>query len=367
MGQPIVLPAIAGTNRAITLLDSARIATIQTPGCLLTLIMTPMGQPIVFLAIAGMPRIIIMICNAPSATPQMPGCQQATITTALLNAINATNQDRKREISIKPIQILLTNDDGIQSPGLFATARALAEIGFVQVVAPRDQSSGAGRSLPVTSDGKIQINQVQVNDQPWDVYAVGGTPAQAVLHAILEILPARPNLIVSGVNYGENVGNGITISGTIGAALEGASLGIPSLAVSLETDPKHHYSLSETVDFTAAAYFTTYFSRQMLSKQFPADVDVLKIDIPCDATPDTGWVVTRVSPNRYFEPLKPQRTSWDIPGIVGYRANGDYSQEEAGTDVYALHIQRLVSVTPLSLDMTSRVNLKEFEGLLRAA
>jgi 5'-nucleotidase len=182
---------------------------------------------------------------------------------------------------------------------------------------------------------------------------------------VLEILPSKPNLIVSGINYGENVGNGITISGTVGAALEGASLGIPALAVSLETDQEHHYSLSEAVDFSAAAYFTAYFSRLVLSKRFPADVALLKIDVPCDATPETGWVVTRVSPNRYFEPLKPQRASWDMPGVVGYRAKGDYSQEEPGTDVYALHIQRMVSVTPISLDLTARVNLDEFEEILR--
>ncbi len=266
---------------------------------------------------------------------------------------------------MKPIQILLTNDDGIQSPGLFATASALAEIGFIQVVAPREQSSGAGRSLPVTSDGKIEISQVQVNNQPWEVYAVGGTPAQAVLHAVLEILPAKPNLVVSGINYGENVGNGVTISGTVGAALEAAALGIPALAVSLQTDPEHHFSLSSSVDFSTAAYFTTYFSRLMLSKKMPNDVSVLKIDVPCDATPETGWVVTRVSPNRYFIPLKPQRASWELPGVVGYRAIGDYTQEEPGTDVYALHVQRVVSVTPISLDLTARVNLAEFEDLLR--
>ncbi len=93
-----------------------------------------------------------------------------------------------------------------------------------------------GRSLPKTSDGKIRIDQVQVNDQPWKVYAVGGTPAQAVLHAVLEILPQKPDLLVSGINFGENIGTSITISGTVGAALEGAALGIPSLAISLETD-----------------------------------------------------------------------------------------------------------------------------------
>ena len=127
---------------------------------------------------------------------------------------------------LKP-QILLTNDDGILSPGLWAAAEALAELGFVHVVAPRDQFSGAGRSLPSTSDGIITPRQVTVHGKEWTVYSVGGTPAQAVLHAVYEILPERPNLVVSGINYGENLSVGITASGTVGAALEGAGLGVP--------------------------------------------------------------------------------------------------------------------------------------------
>src|SRR5512136_339968 len=153
----------------------------------------------------------------------------------------------------KPIQILLTNDDGIQSPGLWAAAGALSDLGYVHVVAPRDQFSGAGRSLPSTSDGIISPQHMQVNGKLWTVYSVGGTPAQAVLHAICEILPEPPDLIVSGINYGENLGVGITVSGTVGAAMEGASNGIPSLAVSLETDESDHLSYSTKIDFSAAA------------------------------------------------------------------------------------------------------------------
>jgi 5'-nucleotidase len=81
-------------------------------------------------------------------------------------------------------QILLTNDDGIRSPGLWAAASALSEIGFVHVTAPRDQYSGAGRSLPSTSDGIIEPRQITVNGKEWTVYSVGGTPAQSVLHAV---------------------------------------------------------------------------------------------------------------------------------------------------------------------------------------
>ena len=138
--------------------------------------------------------------------------------------------------------ILLTNDDGIRSPGLWAAASELSKIGYVTVAAPREQSTGMGRSLPSTSDGVIKKEQVQVNGQEWTVYAVGGSPAQAVLHAVLEIVPHKPDLVVSGINYGENVGLGITISGTVGAAMEATSLGFPEMAVSLQTEAQYHLS-----------------------------------------------------------------------------------------------------------------------------
>jgi 5'-nucleotidase len=265
----------------------------------------------------------------------------------------------------KPIQILLTNDDGIQSPGLWAAAEALSELGYVHVVAPRNQFSGAGRSLPSTSDGIIIPQQMQVGGKLWTVYSVDGTPAQAVLHAICEILPERPNLVVAGINYGENLGVGITVSGTVGAAMEGAGNGIPSLAVSLETDQKDHLSYSTEIDFRAAAYFATIFARQMLSKTFPADVDLIKVDIPCDATIETPWVVTRLSKHRYFVAVTPKRSSWEQPETVGYRRIEQLDGIGADTDVYALRVRRVVAVTPLSLDMTSRVDMKDFDQLLR--
>src|SRR5512144_197939 len=157
-------------------------------------------------------------------------------------------------------QILLTNDDGILSPGLWAAAAALSKLGFVTVTAPRDQCSGMGRSLPSTSDGIIEEKKVQVNDQEWTVYSVGGSPAQTVLYGILDVMKRQPDLVVSGINYGENVATGVTISGTVGAALEGAALGIPSLAVSLEAAPEYHLSYSEKVSFLAAAEFTYRFA-----------------------------------------------------------------------------------------------------------
>ena len=253
--------------------------------------------------------------------------------------------------------ILLTNDDGIESPGLWAAAAALAELGEIFAVAPSQQSSGAGRSLPAHSDGVIVPRTVRVNGATWTAYGVGGSPAQAVLHGILEIMPRRPALVVSGINYGENVGAGVTISGTVGAALEGAAQGIPSLAVSLETDVEHHRSYATTVDFATAAHFALYFARWMLTSPLPNDVDVLKVDVPAEATPQTPWVVTRLSRQNYYDPVRPLRNAWEEARPVGYERAGDPAADPPDTDIHVLRVQKLVSVTPLSLDLTSRVDL----------
>ena len=262
-------------------------------------------------------------------------------------------------------QILLTNDDGIRSPGLWCAAASLSDLGFVTVTAPRDQSSGMGRSLPNSSDGIIQEQRVQVNGREWSVFAVGGSPAQAVLHGIYEVMKRKPDLVVSGINYGENVASGVTISGTVGAAMEAASLGIPALAISLETDSKYHISYSEEMDFTVAAHFAALFARLLLERNFPADVDLLKVEVPSDATANTPWQLTRVSRQRYYEQLAPERKSWDEPGTIGYRESALLESEPQDTDVYILRKKRMVSVSPLSLDLTSRVDFAELDRLMR--
>ena len=260
--------------------------------------------------------------------------------------------------------ILLTNDDGIRSPGLWAAASELSKIGYVTVAAPREQSTAMGRSLPITSDGTIRKEQVQVNGQEWTVYAVGGSPAQAVLHGILEIIPEKPDLVVSGINYGENVGLGITISGTVGAAMEAASNGFLALAVSLETEAHYHLSHSEDIDFKTAGYFTGYFARLLLDKKLPRDVDLLKVEVPSHATLETGWEMTRLSRLRYYEPVPAERESWEHPGPISYRRE-DLKEEREDTDVFVLRDKKLVSVTPVNLDMTARVDLKELEDFYK--
>ena len=262
-------------------------------------------------------------------------------------------------------QILLTNDDSIDSPGLRAAAHALSELGYVHVVAPRVQQTSMGRALPRESDHIVEARELTVDGKTWTVYAVGGSPAQAVLHGLLEIMQVKPDLVVSGINYGENVASGITISGTVGAALEGASFGYPSLAVSLQTQICEHFSLSEQVDFSTAAYFTKHFARKLLNGSMPFDVDILKVDIPANATPETEWRLTRQSRQRYFH-VSPETDPKTGATRIGYKAFVDENKVEANSDLRAVLVDGVVSVTPISLDLTSRVDFEQLEALLKA-
>lgn len=257
----------------------------------------------------------------------------------------------------KPL-ILLTNDDGVQSPGIAAAAKVLAGLGDLVVVAPRDQQTSAGRSLPVTTDGRIERVRIKLpqSTEEIEAYAVGGTPAQSVLHAMLEILPRLPDVVVSGINYGENVGTGVTISGTVGAAMEAAAMGTRSLAVSLQILGEEWYTY-HNLDFSTAADFTLRFTRVLLRRALPADVDLLKVDVPADAKPDTPWRITRQSRQRYYQPYLIRDGGWSSRGYVSARVKVMEKEVEKDSDVYAIMYDKVVSVTPMSLDLTSRTDL----------
>lgn len=267
-------------------------------------------------------------------------------------------------INHRPL-ILITNDDGIDSPGLLAAVRAVRGLGDVLVVAPTRQWSGAGRAFARETTGAITPRTLDVDGERIPAFAVDGSPAQVVLHALLELAPRPPDLLVVGINYGENPGADVTCSGTIGAALQGASCGVPALAVSRQAPKEVHINLSDEVDFTTAAHFTRFFARRMLAVALPFDVDVLKVDVPDCATPETPWRLTRQSRQTYFRPVPPRRSDLSQPGRMDYEAAWDIRDLEPDSDIYALAVDRVVTVTPLSLDLTSRTDLAEVVRLLQ--
>jgi 5'-nucleotidase len=265
---------------------------------------------------------------------------------------------------VERAQILLTNDDGIQSPGLWAAAAALSRLGYVTVAAPRDQASSTGRSMPRTSDGKIERSVMRINGQDWPVYSVGGTPAQTVLHAVLEIMSSPPQLVVSGINYGENFGTCITISGTVGAALESAAMGIPSMAVSLQLLSTDYLSYAD-LDFSTAGHFTYLFGKMLLEKPLPDDVDLLKVEVPAQATPQTPWRMARLARHRYYHPEANRTGTWDEPYYMDGKPRVARHEVTPDTDIYTVLYDKMVAVTPLSLDSTSRVDLQALEQSLK--
>jgi 5'-nucleotidase len=258
--------------------------------------------------------------------------------------------------------ILITNDDGIASPGLLAAVRAVLDLGEVWVVAPRLQQSGLGRSF---TSGKVQVQQgvLDIDGTQVRTFALDTSPAQAVRHGILRFLPRVPDLAISGINYGENLGGSVTISGTIGAAIEATSFGIPTFAASLETDRQYHFSHSSEVDFSTAGRFVRRLAKWLLTNGVPEGVDLLKLEVPSDAKPDTPWRMTRVSRQQYF--VSP--VTIDGRGekhLAGYVRRIDFETLEPDSDIQAVAVDRVVSLSPLTIDLTSKLDLQDLQKTL---
>ena len=256
--------------------------------------------------------------------------------------------------------IILSNDDGVSSLGLVAAVRALSPLGKVLVAAPREQQSGAGRSMLASADGNIECISKVIDGVDWDLYSIGGSPAQVVQRGLFVVSDRLPDLVVSGINYGENLGADLTISGTVGAAWEAASYGVPAMAVSLQTELDSHTNHRADVDFTAAIHFTRLFAKRLLMVDYTNDVDLLNLNIPINASINTAWKITRQSRKQYFVP-----TNLSDPELIQYKKANNHEETESNSDIYAVTQENVVSVTPISIDSTARVSLDDFEEKLR--
>lgn len=255
---------------------------------------------------------------------------------------------------MKPL-IVLTNDDGIRSPGLRAAVRAVMDLGDVLIVAPRTQQSSMGRAF--IGPGDTKRRDYRVNGKRLRAFAVMTSPAPTVRHAALLIADRKPSLVISGINYGENLGNGITISGTVGAALEAANLGIPSLAVSVVTSIEYHLSYSADIDFSIGARYTRKFARQILSRGMPRGADVISINVPRNVARTVEWRWTRVSRASYFHSTIEETQHGKR--FTGYDVKVDLETLERDSDIYAVMVDGVVSISPLSLDLSARVPRRE--------
>jgi 5'-nucleotidase len=260
--------------------------------------------------------------------------------------------------------ILITNDDGIASPGLKAAARALLGLGELLVVAPATQQTAMGRSFAGRRDATLEEVAFQVDGAALRAYACEGSPASVVAHGLQVLCAgALPALVVSGINYGENMGSSISASGTVGAAMEAATWGIPALAASQQMHPSTFFHHGEQ-DWAAATHFLRLFAQRMLACTLPFDVDLLKVDVPEGATPATPWRLSRLSRQRYIEMVLDEPSLASRIGDRRLTIQVDPATLGPDTDIHALVRDRVVSVTPLSLDATSRADFAALGSLL---
>jgi 5'-nucleotidase len=244
------------------------------------------------------------------------------------------------------MQILLTNDDGIYAPGLAAIERALARLGDVCVVAPAVEQSGVGHSITFLSP--LMAKEVFDGDRRRG-WAVEGSPADCVKLALAEFCPRRPELLVSGINGGLNLGINVLYSGTVAGATEGAVFGIPSVAVSLEYD--------EHAQFDRAAEMAVGLIEQILNQEDARDHWLYNINIPTVAFERTTEV--RIVPmatvgwpaefDRRVDP-KGRRYYWAM-GTPAVPAAGELTDLEAWQ-------RGFVTVTPLRIDRTESAMLE---------
>jgi len=236
--------------------------------------------------------------------------------------------------------ILLTNDDGIDAPGIMAVYKALIDRGFkVIVVAPESEKSAVGHAITLSEP--LRVKKV-AKDCPLAGYSVTGTPADCVKIAFWTILEKKPDLIISGINLGANTGINMLYSGTVSAATEGAMLGIPSFAISLAT--------YKNPDFDFAARFSCKIAEEMLNNQLPQGV-YLNINIPAiDEKEIKGISVTRQG-NEIFREKFEKR--YDPRGNTYYWLSGQKINKESNIEIDESAVQSgYISITPVHFDLT---------------
>ncbi|MDA3933541.1 MAG: 5'/3'-nucleotidase SurE [Gammaproteobacteria bacterium] len=234
------------------------------------------------------------------------------------------------------MHILISNDDGIDAPGIIILADEIRQYARVTVVAPTRDHSGASNSL--TLERPIRFSRRQN-----DVYAVGGTPTDCVHLAITGMLEDEPDMVISGINAEANLGDDVLYSGTVAAAMEGRFLGLPAMAVSLCRRPgEPHYA--------SAAHAAAVLMQRLCEDPLPADT-ILNVNVPdLPWEQISGFEVTRLGHRHRAEKIIPLT---DPRGHTLYWIGPPGEEQDAGpgTDFHAVH-RGMVSITPIHVDLT---------------
>lgn len=243
---------------------------------------------------------------------------------------------------------LLTNDDGVDSPGLGYLAEALAELGKVYVVAPERERSADGHSI--TMHKPLRVKFKGRPSQSLEIWESSGSPADCVVIGIFDILPSKPDLIISGINLGSNLGEDVTYSGTVSGALEGFLCDVPSVAFSLAT--------FEAPLWDTAVCVSKLIVQTMLD--FPEPF-ILNVNIPnLPLRQLKGILFTKLGRRRYIDRLNKRVDPFGRP----YYWIGGYPEDVApqeGTDIWAIK-EGFVSISPIKLDLTDYDKIKSMES-----
>jgi 5'-nucleotidase len=245
------------------------------------------------------------------------------------------------------MRILLSNDDGIHAPGIHALYDAVKDLGEIHVVAPDVERSAVGHAI--TLSDPIKTQKIHRNGDFFG-YAVGGTPADCVKLAVYALMDKPPDLVISGINLGPNAGISVIYSGTVSAATEGTILGIPSIAISMNTfkDPL----------WDTAAHFARHFAKLVMKNGLPAET-LLNVNVPnVPLNEIKGTRLTRMGRSRFVETFD-RRV--DPRGNIYYWMDGQLEMlgDAKGTDVKAVE-EGYVSITPIWFDLTHAAAMDHF-------
>ena len=250
------------------------------------------------------------------------------------------------------MNILVTNDDGIDSPGLFAVKQALESCGRVAVIAPDQNRSAIGRGITIGQS--LNVREVRFPDGG-SGFSVDGTPVDCVRLAALGFLQWQPDIVVSGINLGPNLGDDITYSGTVAAAFEGIMLGLPAIAVSIER-PQDWRRREGEFHFGTVAAFTARMAEKLEENGFPETI-LLNVNAPnLPAGEVNGAEVTRLGKRIYRDQLVEEPSGHEGRRYHIYGDDPSYHVEE-GTDFHALN-QRKISVTPIHFALTNLAGME---------